>query len=281
MTESGVCPNCNPGANIQASAASAFPPQSHFQGYPPQPPQQQQYPPQQGYPPQPPQQQQYPPQQGYPPTYVYVQTAPSPLAIDLAASFKQFFSADPQNALNTAISSKAHLWAILGTANILFIALTILLIPSGFLGGLYGMGGAFFGYGFLIALISFFALTGGVKVIFTANKINISFVSVLNIVSVSLMISSLGYVAAILFSFFFPTASLLFVYIGIFGSIAMLYVGIQKAAQFAKSPFWLFVVTYAVNMIIIFLIVYLIIMSLISRAAATYRVFSNLVNSLW
>ena len=302
LSESGICPTCNPGDNVQphtnesapqASQAThqqddylqqqhAPPPSQGYppptpQGYPPPPqgyppPSQGYPPPPQGYPPPPQGYPQYPPQhQNYPPSYVFVQPQPSPLATDLVATLKKFFTVYPQDAVDTAANSKSHIWIIFASISVLFGALSIMLTPSGLVGGaLSFIYGPLFGYGLLYSVVSFFILAGCIKLIYAVSKVDVSFVSVLNLVSSSLMFSTVFSILAILFSFFLPTASILFSLSGSLGTLALLYIGFKSAATFERSPILIFIVSYAAHSFIISTIIYLIIMSLINSSGPSY-----------
>ena len=308
LSESGICPNCNPDANEKLSvdgpaqqppknnpstsnpkeppAQEQSPPQGQSptqgfspppqgyqppQGFPPpqgQPPPQgypppQGFPPPQGYPPP----QGFPPPQGYQPSYVYVQSQPSPLAADLVKTLKSFFSVYPQDAVENAANSKTHIWSILAAFSILIGALNIMLVPSGVAGGaLSFIYGALFGYGLLYSAVSFFLLAGCIKLIYAVSKVDVSFISVLNLVSASFMFSAILSILAILFSFFLPSASVIFSLAGSLGTLAMLYIGFKTAATFERSPIMIFIVSYTAYLFVLSTIIYLIIMSLINSS---------------
>ena len=252
IQEGSLCPSCEPAQ--QAQQPQQQPPQA-----PPQAPPQ-------GY------------QQPGQPSVVYVQKAPSPMGADLAEVFKKFFSPNPQESVTKAASSNTHIWAIFASINILLAGLAFMLIPGlflrgiimdeigglGSLGGLGGMVsravnelipfGRFFGGGLLLSLVSFAILCGGTKCIFAILKVNVSFVKVMNLVSVSLLFSSAALAAAILFNFFLMEFSILLLLIGCLGSIVMLYSGIQREAAGKAGPFWLYIALNAINAIVFALI---------------------------
>jgi len=175
-------------------------------------------------------------------------------------------SPDPIEAAGAAVGSQTHSWVVTAGVGILLGALTIMLLArtlfgeimgamGGFGGFLGNMGvslplGPFFGYGLLACLISFAVWACCIKGVYAISKVNAPFAMVLNLTASSLLPAALAGVAAILFSFFYPTGSILLVFVGLVANVIMLYVGLNQSAQFQKSPFWLFLIAYIVCLII-------------------------------
>jgi hypothetical protein len=76
----------------------------------------------------------------------------------------------------------------------------------------------------------------------------------MNVTAVASLFFAITLIPAILFGFFFPQGSVLFLFIGLVGSIIMLYIGIQQTGTFYKSPFWVYIAFVFLAIIILILI---------------------------
>jgi hypothetical protein len=214
---------------------------------------------------------------------IYVKEA-NPLLDDFLKAVKQIFSNKPQDAIVTAINTRAHIWvfflaiyiAIMGLAGMLILPRLIMsfwdMVLSdigGFFSmwGLYGLmpPGPMFGISTAAAAIAFFSLITVVRLLFSIYKMQISFLTVLNLVAVSLSVFSFAAAAAIVFGLFSIELSVLLLFIGLLGSIVILYIGIQKAASFTSSPFWLFMIVYSIQIAVVMDIMKKMISELISQ----------------
>ena len=185
---------------------------------------------------------------------------------------KKTFSSKPDNAVTEAINSKKHIWAVFGGIYVLLSSFAMMWIfeslvkaslrailgqagnmASGILKEIMPYGGLF-GTGLLLAAISLAVLSGCIKVLYVIFKQDVSFATVMNLVSSSLLIMSASMLAAIIFSFSFFQFSIMLIAVGAVGSLIMLHNGIQKAAPFSISPLWAFLGINAVNIIVVFLI---------------------------
>ena len=276
QTPDGVpCPVCNP--------AAAQPQQNMQQGYGQQPGYQQPgYPPQQGYPPQPgyPPPQGYPQQPGYPPQPGYGYAPPrqqNPLIADFIASFKGFLKPNPMEGADIAVNSRTHIWALFAGAYVVIVALFAMLAPSGFMRELMvGVSnaagykpsskeiremmkvlndsipfGKLLGVGLLLSAASFFVTSGGLQIVYSINKQQVSFVTTMNLVSSALVFTTVGYVAGLLFTFFYATAALVLIAVGVVASTIIMYNKFKDSAPFQQSPFWGFLIVNAAHTIII------------------------------
>jgi len=186
------------------------------------------------------------------PEVIYVQAPPNPIFDIFLLTIKKLFSTKPQEAVSAASNSNTHVWALLAALNIVIVGFSVMAIPTGIIKSSLGMFGGFmssaineilpfgmlFGCGIAVAAISFFLMSGSIRILFAAHKLDVTFLQVLNLAAASYLISSVAAVAAILFSLFFAQLSILLVVIGAIGGVIMLYVGIQKTASFTSSPVW-------------------------------------------
>ena len=196
---------------------------------------------------------------------------------------KNFFSPKPDDVFTDVINSKKHVWVIFAGIYVLLSALAIMLILSGqimgmirslfgtdfgreFLADIGGRNvinqvmreimpyGGLFGSGLLLGIISFVVLSGCIKLLCNFKKLDVCFISVMNIVSLSLIIYNAAMLVAIIFSFFFIQFSIILIVVGAIGSLIMLYNGIQKVISLNSNSFWAFLIINALHIIIIALI---------------------------
>ena len=182
---------------------------------------------------------------------------------------KKIFSPNPDDALQAAIDSKNHIWAVFGGLYVLFSSFAMMWIiealimqairaAAGPFAGFVRTGvrdlmpyGELFGTGFLLATITFAVLSGCIKLLYRVSRQDLSFVAVMNLVASSLFIFSAAMLAAVFFSFFFVQLSVLLIVTGAIGSLIMLYNGIQKTAPYNANRFWIFLGINAVTIIIV------------------------------
>lgn len=115
--------------------------------------------------------------------------------------------------------------------------------------------GAFFGYGLLAAIISFFLWSCAMKAVYHFTKVNIPFPTVMNLVAASALPSTVAAATAIILCFFFAQASLLLLLVGGVANVILLYVGFNQSVQFQKNPFWFFIGAYAVCSIVMYFVI--------------------------
>ena len=212
-----------------------------------------------------------------------METQNKELYADIFTSVKKVFSPKPDDAFADIINSKNRSWLIILGIYVLLSALALMLILSGQIMGavrsllstallrefLYDMGGrnvinqmlrkimpygGLFGTGLLLGLVSFAVLSGCVKLFCLVKKLDLCFITVMNIVSVSLIIYIAAMFAGIIFGFFFVQFSIILIVAVAIGSLIMLYYGIQKIMPSDSSPFWSFLIINAVHIIVIALI---------------------------
>jgi len=185
---------------------------------------------------------------------------------------KKFFSSDPAESLKVAAGSKSHNWAIIAGVGVLLSALALMLVPGGIMLYFENLGrsmyrvsisdifsemplAAMFGFGLLGSIIMYFLWASCVKVVYAISKVDIPFLTVLNITAVSLLPSAVTCVVAILFGFFFAPASILLVIVGAVANLLLLYHGVNNTGQFQKSPFWLITASYAICTVILYVLI--------------------------
>ena len=115
--------------------------------------------------------------------------------------------------------------------------------------------GGLFGYGLLVSTASYAVTVIGIKCVYEIHKLNVSLLSILNFVSISLMVSSVIYVFAILFAIIYAPISLLLLMVAAAGNAILTYNGFRKAAPYDKRMFWTFLAANAIKSAIVFMII--------------------------
>ncbi len=114
----------------------------------------------------------------------------------------------------------------------------------------------FFSTLFIVILV-FFAFSALLKGFFAITKKNIGFVTVMNLQSVALLPFAICAAVAAVAAFISPILSVLLLLFGTLFSYIYLYFGIQKAASFTKSPFWLYGLLVIADYVAAYLIILL------------------------
>jgi len=187
-------------------------------------------------------------------------------------TIKKFFSPDPMEATRYAITSRVHSWVILAIISVVVLAFAVMFLPAGII-STADMSTAYtkqavewfyehvmsqislFGYGALIAAISFFLLACLSKVAFQVSKVNAPFATVLNLTAAALLPTTLAGILGIVFALFYFNASVFIMIAGTVLSIVLLYSGMMQSAQFQKSPFWVFLGGYVAYAVIMYFII--------------------------
>ena len=114
--------------------------------------------------------------------------------------------------------------------------------------------GAFkiFGIALLINLITFFVFAGLLFVLMMILKKKATFSNVANMIAVAFLPATIITIPSFLCSLIAPSAICAFVLVAFLTTIPLLYLGMQKIDKFQTSPFWAFIIFYAVAMLISF-----------------------------
>ncbi len=123
------------------------------------------------------------------------------------------------------------------------------------LGELLQSNAAIYFIGLLVIVLTFFAFSALLKLFFTITKKNAGWVTVFNIQAAALIPFAVFSAVAALFALFSPILAVILLLFGTLFSYIYLYFGIQKAAKFEKSPFWLYMALVAVHYVAVYLIV--------------------------
>jgi len=172
-----------------------------------------------------------------------------------------FFSAQPMSAVENAGKSKSNMvWGLIGMLECLLIGASVgtVFYKLAF-DVLFGAGKLAFAM--ILAMIvtmvaQFFASSGIAELVFLTSKTRPSFIQIMNVNAVAFIPLAAASVAALIFAFIFPLASIGLLLIGLFVSLIATYFGYQKAAEFTSSPFWLFTAVLAADVISFALLAY-------------------------
>ena len=209
---------------------------------------------------------------------------------------KQLFSKDPEAAVLTAANSKDPVWAIFGAAYALLMGIFVRMFTGNALiqimrsamdaaGGLandiFGFGGGFGGglgvpdprmvvnlmmgpiqmqlifISVFLGALSIVLYAVCLKLMHVAQKIDVPFTKMLNLVAGASLLPSAAMAAAILISFISAIAALFLV--GIAGIVfyCMFYAAAKQITPFKTSPLWVFLATLAGSFLIYFLVSHL------------------------
>ena len=186
---------------------------------------------------------------------VHTRASRNMLVEDSLKAVRQTFSVNPEEAVETAIMSKENVWLILGGIYCVITAVYMRVIFDAIIDFLLGgLGGLFLSeyqnrmlvLGLLTGALIIFAYSCAMKVLFALFKIDVPFTKVMDIVTSSALISSLVAVVAIVVSFISIFTALGLYFVAAVAFYVMLYRGIQKAAEFRCSPFWMYCATMIV-----------------------------------
>jgi hypothetical protein len=170
------------------------------------------------------------------------------------------------------------MWAVWGGAYTLLYALAVTLMPGqaiktilGYLlGSALDPAGKLFGYGLLLAALTFILWAASLRAVCALSKASVHFVKVLNLTAIALLPTTVSLVAGILLGFIYFPLGIFLVIVGSAAGLVLLYSGLQKLVIFQGPPFWLFVVAYAVVTLVILLVAARIVAPSLINSALNY-----------
>lgn len=228
-----------------------------------------------------PQQQSYNPQQQYGAPYNPAPAAPAgPTIFTYALDYiKVFFSSKAFSVMDNISKARMHIWGVLAPLGVLLATLGVFGIINSVISSIMGMLGGYssllslsgasvpgmssgdnfkiFLYTFLIIAIFFFASAGINTVFFTLQGKKVSYVTNMNILSAAMLPLALCGAVGFVGSYIHIIVGLVMLFAGVIFKYVMLYYGLQKAADFRRSPFWFFVGDVIANMAAFLLIAYI------------------------
>jgi hypothetical protein len=111
--------------------------------------------------------------------------------------------------------------------------------------------GSFFLIGMLLAIVALAIVVGGVMIMNSVYRANLSFVKTLNMASSALIINTVTLAVAIIFSFFWVQFSFFLLFVGVLGSMFMIYDAVRKLIPTEKGTFWFYLGIQVVNAVLV------------------------------
>ena len=179
--------------------------------------------------------------------------------------------------IKQASTEKAPYWAVIFGANVLLVALSLLVgvkkllaplvsLLGSFSGGAIGNpigGGYIFLIGLVLSLLFIWIVVGGLCAFLAICKKKVNFHQLCNVVAIAILPLTLIWAANILINLIYAPLGALLISVGYIMFFILLYIGVQSLAKFQKSPFLWFSI-----MVLAILIVYALIGGEITNSIA-------------